>query len=1515
MHDDIAVPSTSPAADATQAFDASFAQRGLWILDQFDQAPGLYNIPAVWRLRGALRVDALEQGLAEIVQRHEVLRTSLAQVEGRLCQMIHDAAPVTLERFDLPDDGDRASRAREIAERHATLPFDLGRAPLVRAGLVRIAQDDHVFVLTLHHIVADAWSVGVLMRELAALYTAFAAGAASPLPALEIQYADYAVWQRDWLRGDVLAEQLAYWTRTLRGAPAGLALPANRQRPPVMSHRGETLPFELERETVAGLRHLARESRATLFMVFAAALAALLHRWTGQDDLSIGYPVANRGEAQTESLLGLFTNTLVLRTRPRPQADFASLLGAVRESVLDADAHQQVPFEKVVEALQPERRLGESPLFQVMLSLDNTGLERLRLGDLRIEPLPGAGGTAKFDLSVDLLEDGERVRGEIEYATDLFDRATIERLARCWRCLLEAVAVSPGLPLDRLPLLELGAPLLPPDAASTSAAPAPFEPLLARVARIAKEAPEAPAVVDGSRTCTRAELAARAHRLAHRLQALGVRPGERVGLFADPGLERVVGELGVLETGAACVVLDPRDAPEALALTLHDSHARRLVASAALRARAPACAATLVIDESGPAPSDAGGLGRAARPGEVAYVLPRPGPDGQPQGLIISHAAAAGECAAQAVDAGSRVLVVGHAGDLLCHRLALAALARGATLLTVAADAVVGAEWLREARPSVVGGAAQACARLLRDAPTPGLRHVLIDDAPFDADLGVRLLAGGVEVQRLDSVHAALQQRWAADGAGAAAARVVAGMRVHVLDAGCAPVPAGVVGEIHLAGAGLADGVDALPGATAAAWRPDPFGRPGARMLATGERGRCRPDGSVERLGRIDGLVSLQGRLVDTAVVQAALRAAPGVAEVVVVASSTPADDAGLLACVVAKGDGSVGADALREHLLRQLPPSMLPSRWRFLEGLPRHANGEIDRAGLAELASAGSAGVPAAPVAPRNELEATLASLWADLLKVPQVGVHDNFFSLGGHSLLAVRLVATLRAGSGVDLSLQEVFQAPTVAALAALLGSRRGAANAAGVPLPDGAASAWAVGRPSFGQEDILRDLVDDAIPGDELHGIRAAWRVVGPLDLARLQAAFDHVLQRHDALRSAFVTGPDGWQMHVHEQVRLPFAVEDLRDIAADPRAVQARVMAALYEPIDIAQAPLMRVHVARLGDGDIVLALAVSHLVFDGESDDVFWDEAVRLYDAPVHEWPSLLGEPPLQYSAFADWQRRFMRDDPLAATQVARWRERLGDMATTLPLPCDRPRPPVFTHRGAGLSASLEDGLVRDMREQGARHGWTRYTQVMAALFATLRVETGEDDVFIVTPAGGRFASELFGSVGFYARGLVIRGQLDPLASGTTLLAQVHDRVVEALSNQHIPRCAIIDLCGPRPDRSHTARFQVHFSYVQTGGSNPRLGGLELVPQPCGTDSTYNDLRVVVAESADGVTLSLQYCRDLFEARSARRILDRLVLAVGQLCRARSQDMPLADVLARLDRDGAAALPAAIGAPS
>jgi non-ribosomal peptide synthetase component F/acyl carrier protein len=1512
MRDDIAVPGTSPAADIPQAFDASFAQQGLWILDQFGQAPGLYNIPAVWRLRGALRVAALEQGLAEIVRRHEVLRTSLAQVDGRLCQMVHDAAPLVLERLDVPDGPDAAARAREIAERHAALPFDLGRAPLVRAGLVRIAADDHLFALTLHHAVADAWSVGVLMRELAALYTASAADAPSPLPALEIQYADYAVWQRDWLQGEVLAEQLAYWTRTLRGAPAGLALPADRPRPAVMSHRGDTLSFDLERETVAGLRRLARESRATLFMVFAAALSALLARWTGQDDLSIGYPVANRGEAETEALIGMFTNTLVLRTRPLPGIDFATLLAAVRESVLDADAHQQVPFEKIVEALQPERRLGESPLFQVMLSLDNTGLERLRLGDLAIEPLPAAGGTAKFDLSVDLLEDGDGVRGEFEYATDLFDRATIEQLARSWRCLLEAVAASPHMPLDRLPLAERGAAAPPAEAAPPAP---PFEPLLARLARIAAQAPHAPAVVDGSRTCDRAGLAARAHRLAHRLRALGVRPGDRVGLFADAGLERVVGELGVLETGAACVVLDPADPPEALALALHDSQARRLVAAAALRVRAPACAATLVIDESGPVPVDAGGLGHAARPGDLAYVLARSGPDGQPQGLALSHAAIADACDEPVVQAGSRVLVAGHAGDPLGRRLALAALGRGATLLAVSADAATGADALRPAGPAVVGGAAQACARLLRDLPAEGLQHVLVDDAPFDSELGARLLAAGVALERSDGVHAVLRQRWAADRATPHPARAVAGVRALVLDGAGAPVPAGVVGEIHLAGPALADGLDALPAATAAAWRPDPFGRPGARLLASGERGRCRPDGTLERLGRLDGLSTVQGRLLDTAVVQAALRTAPGVAEAVVLVDPAPGQDR-LIACVVVQGDGSVSADALREHLLRQLPPAMLPTRWHFVTGLPRGADGQVDRAALAALTADG-AGAPAAPVAPRNALEASLASLWADLLKVPQVGVHDNFFSLGGHSLLAVRLVATLRANFAFELSLQEVFQAPTVAALAARLGSRRaaGAADAAGVPLPAGARSAWVTGRPSFGQEDILRDLADDAIPGDELHGIRAAWRVTGRLDLVRLQAAFDHLLQRHDALRSAFVRGPDGWRVHVRENARVPFIIEDLRGIAADPHAVQARVMAALHAPIDIAQAPLMRVHVATLGEEDIVLAIAVSHLVFDGESDDVFWDEAARLYDAPDSQWPSLLGEPPLQYSAFADWQRRFMHDDPLAAIQVAYWRERMRGMATTLPLPCDHPRPPVFTHRGAGLSAPLDAQLVRDMREQGARHGWTRYTQVMAALFATLRVETGEDDVFIVTPAGGRFASELFGSVGFYARGLVIRGQLDPHANGTALLAQVHDRVVEALSNQHIPRSAIIDLCGPRPDRSHTARFQVHFSYVQTGGANPRLGGRELVPVACGTDATYNDLRFVVAESTDGVTLSLQYCRDLFDASTARRLLDRLVLAVDQLCRVRSQDLLLADVLARLDPAGAAASPAAIGAPA
>ncbi len=1053
---ELAAPTALPAPPPLAArprpavLPLSFAQRRLWILDRFDPGMPAYDIPLAVRLRGPLDPAAVAASLSAVAARHEALRTRFVPmgVAGEEPeQRIDPPRPLPLPGIDLRalPAPEREAELRRLAAAAARFRFDLARGPLLRAALVRTGDGEHALLLTLHHIVADGWSVGIVWRERAAHYREATGGAPAALPPLPVQYADYALWQRGWLAGEALDRQMAFWRQRLADLPPALPLPIDRPRPPLRTVAGAHVPVVLGPALSAAVLALARGERATPFMVLAAALWELLGRHTGTLDLAVGTPVANRSRVEIEGLVGFFVNTLVLRASLADDPTGRRLVARLRETTLAAYTHQDVPFEKLVEELQPERSLAVTPLFQVLLSLQRVPPPPVLPG-LAAERLETATGAVKFDLALAMADDGAELAGVLEYRTDLFDRATVERLAAGFVTLLGALAAAPAQPLSALPMVgEAERHQLLREWNDGPALPARAATLDALVAAQAARTPGAAAVEAERETLSYGQLDRLANRLARRLRAAGVGPEVPVGVFVDRTFEMVVALLGVLKAGGAYVPLDPAYPAERLALMLGDCGAPVVVTQEWLLDRLPEGGERLTLDpgwESLDGVAD-GPLPALAVPASLAYVIYTSGSTGRPKGVAIEHRSAVAllAWAATAFSPEERARVL--ATTSLCFDLSVfelfLPLATGGTVV-LAGSALDLLEVGQSARATLLNTVPSALAELVRTKPLPpSVRTVNLAGEPIPPPLAAALAATGRRLWNLygpsEATTYATAARLEASEAGRPApiGRPIAGTAALVLDGRLRPVPLGATGEIYLAGAGLARGYLGLPARTAAAFLPHPFAAaPGERVYRTGDLARQRADGRLEFLGRRDSQVKVRGYRIELGEVEAALARLPAVTAAAVAVREDVPGDRRLVAYAALAPGASLDLAALQEALRRTLPEPMLPGALVVLAELPRTASGKVDRAALPAPGLGRAAGVHVEPVSP---LERAVAAVMREALGVERVGRDDSFFQLGGHSLLMIRAAGLLEQRLGRKVQVIELFRFPTVAALAAFL------------------------------------------------------------------------------------------------------------------------------------------------------------------------------------------------------------------------------------------------------------------------------------------------------------------------------------------------------------------------------------------------------------------------------------------------------------------------------------------------
>ncbi|MFE9426948.1 amino acid adenylation domain-containing protein [Kitasatospora sp. NPDC006697] len=1461
-------PITPAAADGP--LPLSFAQQRLWFLDRL--APGAtdYLVPIALRLRGPLDRPALAGALDALTERHAVLRTRYQEVDGEPVQLVDPAG-----RIELTERTATEEEAQALIRAELERPFDLAAGAPVRAMLLRLGDEDHVLSLTLHHIVSDGWSVEVLAGELARHY---AGETVEPLP---VQYADFARWQREQAATEEFAARLGHWRERLAGLTP-LELPTDRRRPRLRDPHGDRLAVELPAELGAAVDALARQHGATPFMVLLAGFYALLGRWSGQRDLAVGTAVSGRTRSETEPLIGFFANTLVLRGNLDGRPSFTELLGRVRALALDAYGHADVPFERIVEELAPERDLSRNPLFQVMFELRPPRGGTFGLAGLAVEQLAVSWPAAKFDLmlSVQPQEDGT-LRCGFEYATALFDRGTVQRMAEHYGRLLAALVREPGRPMDRIEALAYAERELLVRGWQETAAERPAGCLPELFAEQAARTPGAPAVEFAGQTVSYAELDQRVGRLAQHLRSLGVRAETPVAVCLRRDADLVTALLAVQRAGGTYVPVDPAHPAQRRAYVLADSGARVLISQSWIREEPPAGGAQLVLLDEDRELIDRQPVGElpALDADAAAYLVYTSGSTGRPKGVLVSHRAIRNRVLWTVREHGlgpaDRVLQKTTVGFDASVWEFLAPLVSGGTV-------VVAADGVPRDPAAMVRAVAEHRITVLQLVPSvlrvlvqqPGLRDcgslrlVFCAGEPLPVELCDRLLAlqPVTLVNTYGPTECAIDvTSWRYDGREAgeivAIGQPIDNTRILVLDPDGALVPVGVAGELCVAGEGLARGYLGRGDLTADRFVPNPHpALPGERLYRTGDRVRRRADGSLEYLGRLDRQVKLRGIRIEPSEIEAALCEHPAVAAAAVGVYG----EARLVGHLVPVAGATPDPAELRAHLAARLPDAMVPAVLRVLDALPLTASGKVDRDALPGLDGLDE---PGEYLAPRDATEQAVAGVFAELLGRTGVGALDDFFALGGHSLLATRLVFRLRTALGVEIPVAEVFARRTVAALAELAADPAARlADPAGAVLPvprEGALPLSSAQRRMW--------FLDQLEPGSSEYLVPLVLRLHGPLDTAALTGALDDLAQRHESLRTRYLA-PGGEPVQVIDPVAaLGGAPVDLSGLSAAEAAARAAelVRAETARPFRLDQEPPLRALLVRTGPAEHLLALTAHHIAVDGWSVDLLTRDLGLLYRART-TGATPPPAPPVQYADFAAWQDRWSQGE-LPARHLAHWRERLAGL-TPLELPADRPRPAVRDPRGDLLPLTVPGELAEAVSALARSREVTPFVVLLAAFDVLLAHYTRQSDISVGTPTAGRTRPEVEEVVGSFINTVVLRADLAGDPSFAELLRRVHEDVVAAYSHQDLPFERVVDELQPERDLARNPLFQVMFELQHAQSSPLRLDGLtvERVPSPWRTAKF--DLTLALGRSADGGLHGLfEYATALFDRATVERM--------------------------------------------
>ncbi|QIY73936.1 non-ribosomal peptide synthetase [Streptomyces sp. RLB1-33] len=1481
----------------------SFAQQRLWFLHQLDGPTPVWNIPTLLRLTGPLDPAALRAALADVVERHESLRTVFTDADGNDGSGDHGGAQqVVLPPTAVPELTVMPVTAGQLPERVAEAQryaFDLRAEPQLRATLFDVGGDERVLLLLQHHIAGDGWSRPVLVRDLMAAYASRAAGRAPRFEPLPVQYADYAVWQRELLGSEddpdsLGSRQLRFWAQALDGIPEELPLPTDRPRPAVASHRGATVPFEVPSAVHEGLVRLARRHRTSLFTVVQAAVAVLLHRMGAGDDIPVGTPVAGRTDSALEDLVGLFVNTLVLRNDLSGEPTVDDLVGRTRDLVLLAQEHQDLPFERLVEVLNPTRSMARNPLFQTLLtwnSPDTRDTERIaaQLPGLRVDSYAADTGTARFDLSFSVEErtDAQRrplgMGGSLTVADDLFDPDTARALAERLQRVLAAFATRPGTPVGRIDVLldEEREQVRRRWNATEAATP---ETLLDAFARWVHTTPDATALVAGDDTLTYRELDARSADLAAVLAARGAGPGTTVAVALPRTADLLVALLAVLRCQAAYLPLDTAYPADRIAYMLQDSAPVLVLADGSFTP--PPGLSVLAPDI---VPDDTAGPAAPLSPltaDSAAYVIYTSGSTGRPKGVVVPRGAMDNFLCALRDRLGlvqeDRFLAVTTVG------FDIAVLELFVPLMCGATTVIAQGEVVRDPRRLA---AALSKATVMQATPT--LWRALLDAEPLAAD-GVVALVGGEPLPPDLAHRLRTSARSVFNMYGPTETTVwstmshvagdtpligapIANTRAHVLDDALLPVPPGVPGELYLAGDGVTRGYHARPGLTSERFVADPFGPPGTRMYRTGDLVRRTGAGALEHLSRVDDQVKIRGFRIELGEVEAVLSGLVDQGRVVVAVHTDEDGDRRLVAYAQAS---ELDAEALRRRAAERLPDHMVPSAFVRIDTLPLTPNGKLDRRRL----PAPSFETVTTVRAPRNPREEILCDLFAEALGVRRLGVDDDFFGAGGHSLLAMRLMARIREVFGIDLPMATLFESPTVERMSA-------AVTAAGAGRPRLVARPRPARVPlSYAQQRLW--IINQLEGPNPAYHVPVALRLSGELDVVALRQALADVVARHESLRTVFAEDAEG-----PHQVILDDATPGLPVTETTEDGLRTAVVDMVRAPFDLGGGTPLRCALLRLGATEHVFVLVMHHISTDGGwSLPVLVRDVAVAYGARVGGAAPAWTQLPVQYADFALWQRDLLGDESDEKAELVRqlefWKTALEGVPQELALPADRSRPAAASYRGDRVPLTVSPELHTAIAELAASHRVSVFMVMQAAVAVLLHRLGAGDDIPLGSPVAGRTDDALEELVGFFVNTLVLRTDVSGDPSFAELLDRIRETDLAAFAHQDVPFERVVEAVNPSRSMVRHPLFQTMLAFntvdqQQMLSGVPGLPGLTIRTEEADTGSVMVDLRFSLAEATRasgepaGLVGALEFAEDLFDRGTAERFAEWFVRLLEQ----------------------------------
>ncbi|MFP5260526.1 MAG: amino acid adenylation domain-containing protein [Blastocatellia bacterium] len=1525
-----AARSIIPRRPRPDSIPLSFAQQRLWFLNQLEPESAAYNISAAFRLAGRLDRAALERALNEIIRRHEILRTTFRVLGGQPVQIIspHESMSLDFSKLAETITGSAEERVRNLVREEANTPFNLSAGPLLRAKLLQISESEHVLILSMHHIVSDGWSNAILIREACALYESFLKGGESPLPGLPIQYADFAIWQRHLLSSPQFENQIEYWRRQLDGAPQQLDLGLAHPGPATPVGAKPEVAFRLSRPISESLNELSRAQDATIFMTLLAAFNTLLYRYTGRPEIVVGSPIANRRVVETERLIGFFANTLALRTDLSGSPSFRALVNRVREMTLAAYENQDVPFEKLVEELKPERGASRTPLFQVLFVLQNAPATSIKLPGLTFEPLAGGNFTPKFDLTLMMSETESGLSGLLKYDPDLLEHEAVMRMKDHFKVLLEDIASHPDRRISDLQLMDdAERRQLLVEWQRTGARYQTDACLHQLVEAQARKSPDAIAASYEDRRLSYADLNRRSNRLARLLSRMGVGPDVIAGVYVGRGVEMLVAVLGILKAGGAYLPLDESYPAERLRYILGDARAALLLTDKRLCGRVAGLGIKLVCIEDGSEHQAAeldSNLNIELSDKNLAYVIYTSGSTGMPKGVMVEHRSVVNLAMAlnELIYAryGGAKLRVSLNGPLVFDTSVkqLVQLCYGHTLdilpQAVRADGRAFVSYIEESgldgldcTPSQLGILIPA------GVLNSGLKHLLIAGEPIDASTW-RLLAEdgrcrfynlyGPTECTVDATVGCVNETPGRPNIG----RPIPNAKAYILDAELHPSPVGVTGMLWVGGAGVARGYLQRPDLTADKFMPDPFSdEPGVRMYKTGDLARYLHDGNIEYIGRGDDQVKLRGFRIEVGEVEALINGHPGIKQCAVTMREDRPGDRRLVAYAIPSDDDAPSIDDLKIYLRRHLADYMVPSAFVILESLPLTVNGKIDRRALPKPEN------PAderredylLPSSPQYDL---LSDIFTGVLGVEAPGINDNFFELGGHSLLATQLLLEVEKVFGVNLPLRTFFDNPTLAGIGeAIDAATYSQPGFYGAPLEPAAREQYL---PLSYAQKWMWYLLEHQRAGSEVYNIPFALRLGGALNYEAMGRALCEVMRRHETLRTLFKVINGERMQTILPPAPFTLGIVDLSALPCVEREATAMALAdeEAGRAFDLTRDFPLRARVLKLAEDDQIFLLTIHHVASDGWSDRVLAQELTALYKAFSNGKASPLPDLRTQYIDYALWQRRWLQSEALDRLR-SYWDEQLSGAPLTLELRTDRPRPAIQTFRGTELAIKLPRDLADRLREICRREQTTMFMTLLAAFGILLRRHSNQDKILIGTPVAARNRPEIEGVIGFFANNLIIRADLSSDPTLREVIARVREASLAAFAHQDMPFVLLVEQFQPVPDLSRTPLFQVMFVFqnIPAGVARRNATGLfdfpsikvELLKTAKGTAN--RDLAMVLSESKDGISGILQYNTDLFDQSTARRMIAEFEALLEEF--AARPDARLSELV--IDKDGSA----------